>query len=88
MNAEKTMDAADILTPQELAKRLKVPLSWIYEKSRNRGQYNGAPLPCLRCGKYLRFDWNAVVAWMRSGAGDVSGNGSGLRSVSVPGVRH
>src|SRR6202035_55455 len=27
----------DILTPQELAKRLKVPLSWVYKQSARRG---------------------------------------------------
>lgn len=54
--------ATDILTPAELSERLKLPVSWIYknvEKASN-------PLPVLRCGRYLRFDWNAVVAWMRS----------------------
>jgi len=57
----------DVLTPKELAKRLKVPLSWVYEKSRARGQFNGAPLPCLRVGRYLRFAWPDIVAWMRTG---------------------
>jgi len=60
-----TLNAEDILTPAELAKRLKVPLSWIYEKSRDRGQFAGQPLPVLRCGKYLRFSWPAVVEWLQ-----------------------
>jgi hypothetical protein len=59
------IDAADILTPAELSKRLKLPLSWIYEKSRKRGEHDN-PLPTLRCGRYLRFSWPDVVAWMRS----------------------
>jgi len=66
MNAEN-VKAEDILTPKELAKRLKVPLSWVYEKSRARGQFSGAPLPCLRIGKYLRFAWPDIVLWMRAG---------------------
>ena len=57
--------AADILTPAELSARLKLPLSWIYEKSRKRGEYDN-PLPTLRCGRYLRFDWRAVCEWLRS----------------------
>jgi hypothetical protein len=65
MNPTTTLRAEDILTPQELAERLKVPLGWIYEKSRARGKHNGTPLPCLRMGRYLRFSWPDVVAWLR-----------------------
>lgn len=53
------LEPGDILTPQELAKRLKVPLSWIYK--------NVGRLPVLRCGRYLRFCWPDVVAWLRAG---------------------
>lgn len=55
----------EILTPEEVAKRLKVSVSWIYEKSRARGNY-GNPLPVLRCGRYLRFVWADVCGWLRS----------------------
>jgi len=55
----------EILTPEELAARLKVDLSWVYEKSRSRGKH-GRPLPVLRCGRYLRFSWLDVCAWLRS----------------------
>jgi hypothetical protein len=55
----------DILTPGELADRLKVDVSWIYEKSRKRGK-NDRPLPVLRCGRYLRFVWPDVCEWLRS----------------------
>lgn len=61
-----TLEANDILTVAELAKRLKVPASWVYEKSRARGQFSGEPLPVLRCGKYLRFSWPDVVQWLRT----------------------
>jgi hypothetical protein len=59
------IDAADILTPAELSERLKLPLSWIYEKSRKRGEHDN-PLPVLRAGRYLRFSWPDVCAWLRS----------------------
>jgi hypothetical protein len=65
MNLTNTIDPKDILTPEELAKRLKVGVCWIYEKSRARGKHSGAPLPCLRMGRYLRFSWPDVVQWMR-----------------------
>jgi hypothetical protein len=67
MNEQNALDPRDILTPGELAKRLKVGVGWVYEKSRSRGRHD-KPLPCLRIGRYLRFDWRAVCAWMRDGS--------------------
>jgi hypothetical protein len=55
------LDPENILTPQELAGRLKVPLSWVFEKTRARCRNQ---IPCLRIGRYVRFDWKAVVAWL------------------------
>jgi hypothetical protein len=59
------IEPSDILTPEGLRKRLKVKISWIYEKSRAGGKH-GHPLPVLRCGRYLRFDWKDVCEWLRS----------------------
>jgi excisionase family DNA binding protein len=55
----------NILTPEEVAARLKVPDSWVYEKTRARCRN---PIPCLRLGRYVRFDWNAVISWLEEGA--------------------
>ena len=56
------LEPGDILTPEELAKRLKVPLSWVYKHTdssrRNR-------LPVLRCDGFLRFSWPDVCEWLR-----------------------
>lgn len=57
------VDPSQILTPDELAERLKVSERWVYEKSRRRCQN---PLPTIRIGRYLRFDWGVVSAWLRS----------------------
>ncbi len=64
-----TLRPEDILTPEELAARLKVPKSWVYEKTRFRSR-NRNPLPCLRLGRYIRFDWTKVVEWLTKGDGD------------------
>ncbi len=53
----------DIINPKELAARLKVPESWVFEKTRKR-QKN--PLPAFRIGRYIRFSWSAVAAWLES----------------------
>jgi excisionase family DNA binding protein len=55
----------NILTVEELAKRLKTSKNWVYEKTRDRGQY-GEPLPVLKMGRFLRFDWEDVSRWLRS----------------------
>jgi len=62
------VDPSSILTPEELAKRLKVSPRWIYEKSRSRNQH---PLPVLRLGRYLRFSWDDISVWLRR-QGDVA----------------
>jgi len=60
MSADASMEPADILTPEQLAERLQVGVSWVYEKSRSRRMHSGRPLPVLHCGRYLRFYWPDV----------------------------
>ncbi len=45
-----------LLTPEELADRLQVPRSWVYEQSRQGN------IPTHRLGRYIRFDLNEVLA--------------------------
>jgi hypothetical protein len=60
-----SIDHTDLLTPSELAERLKVPKSWVFEQTRSRATVrNSRPLPCIRLGKYLRFSWPQVCEWM------------------------
>ena len=54
-----------LLTKEELAGRLKVPVSWVYEQTRARaGVRNDDPFPYQKTGRYLRFAWSEVVDWM------------------------
>lgn len=64
-SGDGVISPSDILTPQELAERLKVDVGWVYEKTRTNGT-RGNPLPVLRAGRYLRFCWPDVCAWLRS----------------------
>jgi len=60
-----TIDHNDFLTPAELAERLKLPVSWVFEQTRQRAKIrNKTPLPCIRVGKYCRFSWVQVCEWM------------------------
>jgi hypothetical protein len=61
--APVVINPTDILTPQELAARLKVRTTWVYEHLRARDEN---PLPVIRVGKYLRFSWVNVCAWLQS----------------------
>jgi excisionase family DNA binding protein len=45
----------ELLEPEQLAERLKVPVSWVYEQSR-RGK-----IPTHRIGRYIRFSFSEVV---------------------------
>jgi len=45
----------ELLTPEEIADRLKVPLSWVYEQSRQGN------IPTHRMGRYIRFDLREVI---------------------------
>jgi hypothetical protein len=58
-----TIIHTELLTPEELAGRLKVPKSWVYEKTRGRSR---DPLPVMRIGKYMRFHWPDIVVWLRA----------------------
>ena len=55
----------ELLTHEEIAARLKVPASWVYEKTRKRCQN---PIPSIPMGRYIRFDWDAVVKWLEEQA--------------------
>jgi excisionase family DNA binding protein len=44
-----------LLTPDELADKLKIPVSWVYEQSRQK------KIPTHRIGRYVRFDLNEVL---------------------------
>jgi excisionase family DNA binding protein len=48
-----------LLDPEELAERLKVPVSWVYEQSR-RGR-----IPTIKLGRYVRFKLNDVLKSQR-----------------------
>jgi predicted DNA-binding transcriptional regulator AlpA len=55
----------EILAPQQVAERLQLPESWVYEQKRNRASIRGAdPLPYMKVGHYLRFKWSDVLAWL------------------------
>jgi excisionase family DNA binding protein len=53
-----------LLTAKELAEQLKVPLSWVYEQSRQGN------IPTHRVGRYLRFRLSEVLAIQQERQGE------------------
>ena len=56
------MQDEKLLTIEELAKRFSVPKSWLYSRTREKGE---STIPVVRVGKYLRFDYEAVKQWLQ-----------------------
>jgi len=59
---KETVAIDDLLTVDELAEKLKLRVSWVYARTRERGPDT---IPVLRCGKYLRFSYPSVLEWLR-----------------------
>jgi excisionase family DNA binding protein len=51
----------DLLTVDEAARFLHVPVSWVYEHARTG---SGDRLPVIKVGKYLRFDRSDLRAYI------------------------
>jgi transposase len=54
---ERRRESSLLLTVEEVACLLHVPVSWVYERSRRRGPEQ---LPHFKIGKYLRFEVRAL----------------------------
>jgi len=52
---------SDLLTVGEVADLLKLPVSWVYERTRRRGL---ECIPHFKLGKYLRFSEREVLDWL------------------------
>ena len=57
----ETAAADELLTVDDVAQWLKVPPSWVYERTRRRGE---GRLPVIKLGKYLRFEESHVRAYL------------------------
>ena len=56
-------EAEALLTVHEVAELLRVPVSWVYERTRRRGMER---LPHLKIGKYLRFRFTEVQTYLET----------------------
>jgi excisionase family DNA binding protein len=70
LEAAAQLDSA-LLTVEDVAKILHVPISWVYERTRSRAKNR---VPGFRLGKYWRFRESDVFAWIERQKCGVSGN--------------
>ena len=59
----RTVDDDALLTVHDAARFLNVPVSWVYEHTRDNCS---APLPFVKLGRYLRFDARDLRAYVDS----------------------
>jgi excisionase family DNA binding protein len=57
------LDEHELLTVMELAQKLKVRESWVYGETRKTGP---GTIPRIKVGKYLRFNLESVMDWLKS----------------------
>jgi len=58
---DKMQNPGELLTVKEVAAILRVPSSWVYERTRKRGPDR---IPGFHLGKYWRFYEADVRAWL------------------------
>jgi excisionase family DNA binding protein len=56
-----TQSKCELMTVQQVAELLQVPVSWVCGRLRKRSLEK---LPGYRLGKYWRFDKEEVLAWL------------------------
>ena len=52
------MTQIELLTPKETAALLKVPISWIYERTRKR------TIPVIKLGRHVRIPMDELLVWI------------------------
>ena len=57
-SSRRSGEGRGLLTAGEVAAVLGVPVSWVYEQSR-RGR-----IPTVTLGRYRRYRWEAIEAWL------------------------
>lgn len=53
-----------LMDVRELSQALNVPVSWLYQRTRL------GTIPCIRIGKYVRFDPQEVIGFLRDSERD------------------
>ena len=66
-SAERSILNDDLTTVTDISEFLRVPTSWVYERTRRRGLER---IPHFKLGKYLRFSRREVSEWVQRQRGN------------------
>ena len=69
---------AQLITIKEMAEKLKVPKSWIYQRTR----LGVKSIPHVKLGKYVRFDEDKVIDFFAQKQSELPDNGVQTRRAS------
>jgi len=58
---EREIYEDDLSGVKDIAVFLSVPVSWVYERTRRRGNER---IPHFKLGKYLRFSRSEIIDWV------------------------
>lgn len=75
--ASQDEPAVEIIDSKELARRFRLPESWVRDRVRSR---TDDPLPHVKFGRYVRFEWGSrelVEWWARHRVSKQGRNGGG-----------
>ena len=61
------IETEGLMTANEVATFLRVPVSWVYSRTRMAAE-NGFPV--MKVGKYCRFTKGGVLNWLSSNGAD------------------
>ena len=60
----------NLVSIEQLSTKTNLPKSWWYARTRQKGE---GTVPYIRCGKYLRFELEEAVEWLKR-QGETGGN--------------
>jgi predicted DNA-binding transcriptional regulator AlpA len=70
-----------LIDEKELAAKLGVKPSWVKERTRRRCP-ESQRIPCIRLGRYVRFNEAVVEAWLENGCKPLSSKVKSFPSVA------
>jgi hypothetical protein len=75
--ASQDKPSVEVIDSKELARRFRLPESWVRDRVRSR---TDDPLPHVKFGRYVRFEWGSrelVEWWARHRVSKQGRNGGG-----------
>ncbi len=68
-NRDEMVKPARLLTIEELSQFLDVKKSWVYSRTREAKRTG---FPVIHVGKYVRFNLDEVLRWLKNGSSVVA----------------